>query len=456
MVDVLLINPHEDFYDVPKKKGFAIYPPMGLMYLSAVLKKNNISANIIDALAERINLNDLSDKIDKLNPKVIGITATTPQIRGAIQLAKSLKLKNKNIKICLGGAHISNDASFMNKFPYFDFCVVGEAETVFPNIVKDILSKKKIKKVYIGEAVSNLDNLPLPDWESINRNLYYIPNAKNFVTIHSSRGCPFNCSYCSKIKMPVRLRSPKNVIREINFYIKKYNIDYVLFTDDTFTLNKNRVKLLCEMMIKKQLKISWACETRADLVDKNILSLMKKAGCDEISFGVETGNEKLRFEVINKHIKNLQYLQAFKICNNLGIKTNAFFMMGFPKEDIPSLEDTLNFILELKPTIFGVHLTVLFPGSDIYKTALKEGKINENTWYKIFSGKINELPLYIPDHLSFEILNDFRRKIYKKFYLRPSFIIKRMFYSLTHHSVMADLSIFLDLLFKGKTKTGRP
>jgi len=183
---------------------------------------------------------------------------------------------------------------------------------------------------------------------------------------------------------------------------------------------------------------------------------MRRAGCDEISFGVETGNEKLRFDVINKKITNSQYIKIFNICKRLGIKTNAFFMMGFPNEDISSLKETVDFILELKPSIFGIHFTVLFPGSPMYNLALKEKKIDLNTWDNFVYGKINNHPLYIPNNLNIDIMNNFRKLAYKKFYFNFSFILRRFFYSLREHSLLNDLNIFFDLFLKGKTKTGRP
>lgn len=454
-IDVLLINPAEDFKNIPQKKGFAIYPPLGLMYLCSCLKKNEISTAIIDALAERLTLDSLLIKIKEIHPKIIGITATTPQMRGAVQLAKEIKKKFSDIMICLGGVHVTLDPKVIDRFNFFDFCIVGEGEVTFPMVIRDFLDGKKIKRVYQGIKSFDLDSLPSPDWDSVNRSLYYEPNSNNFVTIHSSRGCPFNCVYCSKPDKSFRCVSPDVMIRHINRYIRKYNIDYILFTDDTFTLRRERVKEFCNKLINNHIKISWGCETRADLVDLEILSLMKKAGCKEISFGVETGSEELRFEVINKKIKNDFYINAFDTCKKLGIKTSAFFMLGFPKETNDDINKTIDFIFRLNPDVFGLHITVLFSDSDLFNIALKEHKVKLNAWDSYISGK-SGFPFYIPDGASFERLNQIRSYVYRRFYLRPSFLFKHFFKEFLKKPNISEIVTFISILFKGRTSTGRP
>lgn len=458
MSKVILINPpylfRKDGSYLPFK---GMWKPLGILYLATILENAGISAKVIDLIPQEMNLNEVLSLIKKEKPVLVGITGTTPQIKGIVQLGKAIKKRfGKKIILGLGGPEASNDPLFLNSFPFFDFIFIGEGEITFLELVKKVLKGENIKKTIYGETPKNLDKLPYPKRELLNSLFYAGPYGENFVNMHTSRGCPFDCIYCSKIikgDRTVRFRSPQNVLSEIEECIKKYKTYFVIFTDDTFTLNKERVKEICKGIIKRKFNIKWSCETRAGLVDEKLLSLMKKAGCKEIYFGVETGSERIRNQIINKKVTDEELERAFTLCRKVGIITNAFLMAGFPTETQKELQETFNFPFRIKPDIIGLHLTSILPGSPIFDTSIKEGRIKKTVWHDYALGKIKNQPIYIPQGLTLGDLENFQKRLYRIFYFRPTWLSKRVISSLkSWPQFKDDVNIAMRLLFKGNSR----
>jgi len=184
------------------------------------------------------------------------------------------------------------------------------------------------------------------------------------------------------------------------------------------------------------------------------LFLMKKAGCIEIFFGVESGSERIRKDIIHKDISNEDFFKAFTLCRKLKIITNAFLMAGFPTETQKELKETSDFCFKAEPDIIGVHLTTILPGSPLFDFSVKEGRIPKNVWSDYAEGKIKEQPVYVPDGLTKKDLVDFQRKLYHKFYFRPSWLLKRFKISLSSFDrFREDVRIGNQLLFKGRMKS---
>ncbi len=462
-MDVLLINPKNIYEEETKKLrinvALGLYPPLGILYLASVLETNGISVKIVDSIASDYSLEQTVEIIKKINPKILGITATTPQIRGAVQIAEEIKKKFKNIVVAIGGAHISADKDFIKRFKCFDFSVSGEGELVFLEGVKKILKGVKIRGNFQGQRIENLDKIPFPARHLVNKNEYFIePYGSSIATIHTTRGCPFNCVFCSK---PVtcrttRFRSPKNVVDEIESCVKKDKVKMILFTDDTFTLNPKRTEEICRGILRRKIKLDWYCETRANLVDKKLLELMYKSGCREISFGVEVGNERLRLEVVRKGVTDNELIKAFDLCRKIGIKTPAFCMLGFPGETKENIYETYKLCLRLKPTIMGFHLITPMPGADIFYQAIEEKKIAVDIWDQYAKGLTKDQPAYIPDGMSLEELKGIQKDVYHKYYFRPEYLFSRLIWDIQSIRMMRlDFMMMLNLLFQSKTPTGR-
>jgi len=464
-MNVLLINPPNVFFEsktrMMPKKVLSRYPPAGLMFLAAILQKEKIEVSIMDVIAEGQTIAEINDFIKRESVKIIGITSTTPQIRGAVQLAKSIKEEfGERVKIVLGGPHISLVPDFISKFTMFDAGIVGEGEYVFLDLVKKVLEGKDIAGIHRAERIIDLDSIPFQDRDLINQDAYYIePFGSKCATIHTMRGCPFNCAFCSNaiVGRKVVYRSAENVLEEIEECVKKRGTKIILFTDDTFTLDVNRAVAICDGIIKRKLKVKWICATRANLVNKELLFKMRVAGCVEIQFGVETGSEKLRNEVIHKNITDEALVNAFKLCRKLGLETDSFCMLGFPRETKEDMLKTLELNLKLKPDILGLHLTILYPSTQLHKWGLEEGKIDADYWNRFALGEINEEAVYIPDGFSLEELRDMQQYVYKKYYFRPAYFWQRLCRDLRYSKrIKSDLHIGLQLFLKGSASTSRP
>lgn len=464
-MEVLLINPPERFDEsnenLKKNKGYSLYPPLGLAYLASMLEKNDIDVRIFDIMATNNSLAEIISLIENESPSVVGITSTTPQIRGAVQLAKTLKRTFQDeVRTALGGAHITADPDFFNRFNYFDFAVTGEGEITFTDLIIKSLKKEEVNGVFTGVQYSNLDEIPFPARHLYDQDSYYLPIYGNkFATIHTTRGCPFNCNFCSKpiTGRSVRFRSPQNVVNEIEYLVNEKKIKYVLFTDDTFSINKKRVKEICNELMKRDIRISWSCETRANLVDESLLKIMHKAGCGEIDFGIETGNEELRLNVIKKGISNKHIQNAFSLCKKFNIQTGAFVMLGFPSENMESMLETLNFCKKIEPDTIGLHLTVPMPGSQIYQQAINEKKLSKNYWDDYARGKETQQPIYVPDGFTRQELERIQKQFYRQYYLRPRYILGRsLFYLKNPQRAGNEIKAGLSVLLKGRTETGRP
>lgn len=467
---VLLINPPTelDFFAKKSKVAFT-YPPGGLLSLAACLEKENFPVRLLDLIVEvDTRIDWLLSEIKSFNPFCIGISSTSPQIRGAVSVAKLIKKHFPEVLICIGGPHPSADYKKLKEIPCFDFIFVGEGEITFPKILIELetkipnggfyVDKKFVEKLYFGEECSNLDSIPFMARHLLNDNYKLLGIYKKFSTIHTARGCPFKCVYCSSSiekRGAYRSRSVENVIKEIDLCVNTLGSEFILFTDDTFTTDKKRVKEICNEIIKRKIKFKFCCETRVELIDEELVRLMKKAGLCELQFGVESGSERIRKEIIHKNFSHAQLKNAYVLCRKFKIHSNAFIMMGFPSETKEDLLATHKLCLELPVDIIGVHFTVIMPSSGLYNIAIKEKKIDEDYWNRYALGETLKQPIYIPDGISIEFMEKLRAVTYRKFYFNFRFIARRTIQDIKNPKALwDDFKIAITLLKKGKTDRG--
>jgi anaerobic magnesium-protoporphyrin IX monomethyl ester cyclase len=246
---------------------------------------------------------------------------------------------------------------------------------------------------------------------------------KRTLNIMTSRGCPYMCAYCAGSLIfgkTHRYHGTDRVIQELRELKEKYHVDSIQFFDETFTANRQRVIELCDKMIKSKINIEWSCFTRVNLVDKELLSKMKQAGCYLIFYGLESGSQRL-LNLIRKGITLEQSMKAVKLTHEAGIETWVSFMFNLPSETKEESEQTINFALAVDPTFVQFPITTPFPGTEMYHQAKKYGKIlTENyddytTWDVVFVSQGRT-----PDEIRATV-----RKAYRKFYLRPSYMIRR-------------------------------
>jgi radical SAM superfamily enzyme YgiQ (UPF0313 family) len=459
-IKIALINP-------PQRTDFP-QPPLGLAYIATTLEKTGNKVEIIDAAALKLNANETVKMVIDNGFEFVGITVMTPTLSSAMEVARKIKEKNKSIFVFMGGAHVTAlPEKTLEVFPELDAIVIGEGEITTPVLIEKIKNKEELKDV-LGIAyredgkiivnpprpiVKNLDELPLPAYHLLPINKYrpYPPHGKKlpYMAIMTSRGCPFRCTFCSK---PVhgklyRAKSPKAIIEEIKYIKEKFKIKEILFYDDSFTLDKQRIIELCDKMIKNKINIPWSCETRVNLVDKDLLSKMKDAGCYIISYGVESGNQEI-LNRIKKDITLEQVRNAFKLTREAGISIVSYFMLGCPGDTERTMKQTIEFAKELDANFAQFSICTPFPGTEIADLIDKKDEID---WNKLtyVSNRSESIPVVLSKNLNEKQLRKYYNDAYKEFYLRSSFIIKTILRTRSIDDIKVNLNgirMFLNIL----------
>jgi len=463
--DVLLINSPIILYkDKADKLRFkdhggdeTSYYPLNILYLASYLESKGHSVKVMDISAQGLNLWEVISLAITQNPRIIGISAMTTGIQSAITLAKSLKEYLPETVIGLGGVHITSDPTFIDRYPFFDFCVIGEGEITLEKIVSKVKKGEKIDRVNIGEQVEDLDSLPFPARHLIDYSIYKRKEQLKFEVpaagILASRGCPFDCIFCAipARGKKVRYRSAKNIVDEMEVVYGQCNGQYS-FVDDCFTASYSRTKELCEEIIRRGLRCRWIASTRADRLTPELGELLRRAGCRELYFGVESGSDKIRNEVVGKHLSEESIKKAVKICKESKIISNLFLMVGFPRETKQDLNETIRIGNRVGADAIGVHITMPMPGSKIYSMANVDldGYINGARGFR------GIYPLYIPDGLTLKDLENAKKSAYRRFYFNPAWMLRRIRIWLTIKGrFKEDLKLFKlipQVFLKGQTR----
>ena len=370
-------------------KRASVLPPLNLASLAAVAERDGHEVRIIDGQAEDMSLAKMIEQTTAFNPDIIGVTGTTPFYHIAVDLATGLKRANSNIPIVMGGSHITilQEEAFS---PCFDYGFIGEAEQSWPMFLeryencKDVAGVKgilyrdsnKVKFTGMPDMIGNLDSIPFPARHLLRMDKYKIgtmQGVKNFTSIMFSRGCPFNCIFCSTktFGKKVRKRSVRSVVDEIISVISQFNIRHFLFADDNLTLDRNYVLKLCDMIDKEGLSITFEGSTHANLVDEELISKMAKTGLIRLSFGLETVNPEMR-RLMKKEVPLESYEIANRLVNKYGIECLNSVMLGLPGETRETIRETLSYLRharEIKQANYSI--ATPYPGTELFEMAKK-------------------------------------------------------------------------------------
>ncbi len=400
-------------------------PPLGIAWLAAVLRENGYKdVSLIDSMANRYKREEIIDLLKKQNPDVIGVSFTT-QIRfEALALIRMIRKDFPKALIVTGGPHPSlTSKDLLSNVPEVDVVVRGEGEVSFLNLIKAAEKGESFENVKgisfrnrKGEIVENLnemmiqdlDTLPFPARDLLPMEKYELITAlskKGATTIMSSRGCPFQCVFCSTSKHwghKIRQRSAQKVVDEIEYLVKTYPfIKGIRFFDDVFTVSKDRVMEVCREISKRNLGISWECEARVDTIDKELVEAMKNSGCEFIDLGVESGSNRI-LKNIKKGITVEQVIFAAKTIKEAGIEAKAFIMHGLPGETYEDIKKTVflsrylfyNLGIETTQTI-----TAIYPHTEIERLAKEMGTFPKDfSWNKYYRNEKFYPPLTLDPH----------------------------------------------------------
>ncbi|MFA6525942.1 MAG: radical SAM protein [Candidatus Buchananbacteria bacterium] len=451
---LLLINPprhNEIVADNPtfidEERGHN--PPLGLLYLASYIKQNsNHQVYVLDAQVDCLGYDDdFLKRIEDIGPDVVGVSAMTFTL---IDVLKTIKLVQKvskkfdrKIITVLGGSHPHLYPEETICLENIDFVVKGEGEVSFLKLLEALdgngnfseikgLVYRKDGQIFnnpVGDLNENLDGLPFPDRELLPVNKYnsLLGAGRIVTTMITSRGCPFQCSFCNRPHLGKRFRyhSALRVVDEMEACIKM-GIEEILIYDDTFTINRQRVLDVCSEINKRNLKFIWDIRARVDTVDAEVLKALMSAGCTRIHFGVEAGTEKI-LRVLNKGIHLDQIEKTFKIAKELGFEILGYFIIGAPEETKEDILATIKFAKKLNPDY--VHITILtpYPATEIYARALKEGVIDHDYYLEFARHPENGVEIrYWDKELSKQELFGLLGRFYREFYGRPSYILKQL------------------------------
>jgi len=421
----LLVSPR-----IGKSKPVIIDPPLALLQLYSYLKEKGIKTRIVD---RNVMNTDFRKMVEAEHPELIGFSLMTSQIKDFIDCMEQIRSIDRKIKVVAGGPHVSVTGEEILHLGA-DYAVIGEGEQAILDLIEGKPLHKIKNLIYIknGKAIHNqkktetdLDKLPFLDYGAVDMNNYVLGNRISMIT---SRGCPYRCIYCSTPSIQghkYRQMSPDRVINEIIHHIGTTGITEFKFLDGNFTLDKNFVQSFCQSLMSKNLKITWKCLTRVDLVDESMIRMMKKAGCINISFGIESGDDKI-LKLLKKEFQVEDVKKAVGLCKKNSIDCGAYFMMGLPNYSLFSLLKTVRLAVMLPLDYISISILEILPGSELYSKSIRNNTINRD---KFTVNYINKQPLFLTD-------NKNRNKVvlplvfftYVLFSLKPS-QLKKLVYS---------------------------
>jgi anaerobic magnesium-protoporphyrin IX monomethyl ester cyclase len=396
-----------------------VVPPIGMYYIGAVLKENNFDVEILNWC----KINETPEKISEIliekKPDVIGFSILQANRWGGIEIARIAKQIDPEVKIVFGGVSATFLwEHFLTHFPEIDFVVMGEGEYIFLHLIRclengedepignirGIAFKKdgKVIRTKPAEYIQDLDQLPVP--------------AKYFEYQHLSltRGCPGKCTFCGSPKFwghKVRFHSVDYFVEELELLYEK-GINFFYFSDDTFSVNKKRVIEICKKILEKNLRIAWNAISRVNYMSEEVLSWMRRAGCIQISYGIESGSEKIR-TYLNKKITTGEIEKTFANTSKYGILPRAYFIYGSPGESRKTIQESIDLIKKIKPLVIYSSVLSLFPGTALYSQYKKKSKLSEDIWLN----RIEDIKYFETDaKLSRDAVISFGKKLRTTYY----------------------------------------
>lgn len=450
----------EDRCQQPVKELLVIppLPPMDLMYMAAVAEALGHTAKIVDySLIKDKPFEKFIEDLKDFEPDYLVLNVATTTLENDLSVLQTAKEMFPDIITIAKGAHfLTSNTDVLYNYKALDLIMVGEVEET----LKEILQERPYEKIrglcyrdgfvakYTGKRpfITNLDKLPFPARHLVDNNLFRRPdNNKVQAIIKVSRGCPFHCFFCLATPVSganVRMRSAENIIEEIKECVETYKIKNFLFWSDVFNSDREWTMDLCNKIIESGLKITWSSNTRADTADKEMADLMYDAGCRLVSIGVESGSQYV-LDKIGKKLTIDEIRDTVKIFKQAKIKIYNYFVIGLPWDDEESIEQTINFAIELDSDFISFYTATPLPGTRFHRYAQEHNLIDQNnSWSDAYY-----YPVVNTHSLSKERIFELHKEAIRRFYFRPMFILRsilniRSFAELKNY-FLAGLEIWL-------------
>ncbi|OGC08477.1 hypothetical protein A2230_08145 [candidate division WOR-1 bacterium RIFOXYA2_FULL_36_21] len=418
--------------------------PIGLCYIASVLKNAGHEVAILDGQITPCIEEKMISLIKTEVYEAVGFSAVAQTALGTIRLSELVKKHNPDILTIIGGVHPTvTGKEVLIQMPSIDIAVVGEGEITILELIDCFKNKRDFKSIdgiiyRRGDdliqtkpraLVQNLDEIPFPEYSLIDIEKYTPPPGlffkKPIAGLITARGCLFNCNFCADRVIwqgKCRLRSAQSIVNEITLLVEKYGVKEIKFFDSTFTINRKRTQDICNLLIEKDLNIVWRCSSRVDTIDPEMLKLMKKSGCESISFGIESGDEEI-LRKMNKQITVEAVKKAVKWANDAGMEVKGFFLLNYPGDTVESTEKTIKLSRELDLDFAGFNLIFPSPGTHVRRQIEDHYEINQKAWDNLNTPIGNEVYFYQKQLPPGYIMSVYKKAI-RGFYFRPKTIFR--------------------------------
>ena len=433
-----------------KKQG--VLPPLGLAYIAASLEKAGFEVEIIDAIAMELKPDQVRKKIRDFNPKIVGITAMTPTFPGALEAAKIAK--EEGTITVMGGVHLSLFPHETLSFDWVDYGILGEGDESMVNLCQAVeqnlpveniqgLAYTKNNTIHVNPAqiIDDLNKLPIPAFHLLPIDKYdSILGKDRVLTIMGSRGCPYLCSFCYKTPSDkkYRYRQANHIVDEMEHLMTHYGVEEIMFYDDL--MPPRYVESLCREILERNIKIQWQTPQRVNLVRKPLLQLMAQAGCHMLRLGVEQGDPEM-MKKIEKRTTIDQVRTVFKWTREAGIETFAYFMIGTIGETPKTMKSTIQLAIELDPDYVMFTKAIPLPNTPLMDEAVELGLVDKAYWRHFTLGEpVSPIQPLIPE------ADHYVKMAYRRFYLRPRYILRRLLEIRSWKSLRKNLDGFLGIL----------
>jgi len=417
------------------RQGEETIPGMGVLVLAAVARRHGYNVHLVDAKEQGTALEEVARQIAALRPAYLGLSATTISVTNAARIATQVKALSPDVITILGGAHVSAiPERTLAAFPSIDYGVIGEGEVSLFDLLARLEQGRPVDDVpglayrRDGRVQANLrapylddlDALPMPAWDLLpdfphrfQPSLFSYPRTP-VATLITSRGCPFSCSFCDRSTSGKRGRMHSvDYVVGLCRHLEGLGVRHILFVDDLFTVRKQRVVEMCEAFLDNGFAFTWSCNSHPNLLDLATLELMRRAGCWQIAYGIESGSQRI-LDVVKHEVRIPKMRETLRMTRAAGIRTKGYLMIGHPTEGLDSLAEDVRFLKEVELDLCQITKFTPYPGTPAYPTIREHGCFEED-WEQMNAMNFK----FIPRGLSEDILETYFDHLYRAFYSRP-------------------------------------
>lgn len=425
-----------------------VLPPLGILSIAATLEESGFCVRVIDTNAERMDSQTLEERLRAYQPRFVGITVLSSIVVVAHSIAKLVKRIVPDCVVVFGGVHAELYPATMLRNSAIDVVIRGDGEKPMRDIVSgrswsDIpgcsfrTAANQVRTNPPAPLVMDLDEYPMPAYHLVNFANYY-PSASSYrrlpaMNLIMTRGCPGKCSFCNSAMTTLRHHSPRRIFQQIKLLREEYGVLQVQFYDDTFTVNKQCVYELCDLLAADKTDITFSCYVRGDCFSDEMAQKLKAVGCHQVMVGIETGSEKI-MKSIRKPIDKQRYRNLVEIAHRHGIEVRAGFIIGNLGETWETMQETLKFAIDLDVDFFQLSISTPYPGTQLFLQADREGRLKHKE-YK-FYGQSD--PIVRLDDLSADDILDFEKYAFRRFYMRPRMVLRQL-KRISHPRQLRDL-----------------